>query len=246
MCQLRQTRRILSIPSTLSFLCILFATLYAPAQAKQAPWTNLFNGKDFTGWTIKGSTGKAWVQDGEIVCHQVSNTPEHTFVTTDATFTDFILELDVKIDGDFNTGILIRAVDQPKEAKLRLNAYQVKIDPTPRQWTGGVFDDFGPDWHWFYSLENDSRARAAFKIGEWNHFRVEAIGNSIKVWVNGVPTTNMINAKYTSGHIALKIHALGDKPEQEKILAHFKNIRVIDKNPAAYAQPMDLPAKTVD
>jgi hypothetical protein len=242
----RKKTSLFSVLVGLFLVCVLFSAAHVSAQTKQAPWISLFNGKDLTGWTIKGSTGKAWVQDGEIVCHQVINTPEHTFITTDATFSDLILELDGKIDGDFNTGILLRAVDQPTESKLRLHAYQVKIDPTPRQWTGGVFDDFGPDWHWFYTLENDAHARAAFKIGEWNHFRVEAIGNRIKVWVNGIPTTNMINDKYSSGHIALKIHALGNKPEQEQILAHFKNIRIIDKNPALYAQVMDLPAQKVE
>jgi hypothetical protein len=133
-----------------------------------------------------------------------------------------------------------------KPPKARLNGYQVKIDPTPRKWTGGVFEDYGgSSWQWYYNLADDARAREAFKIGEWNTFRVEAIGKSVKVWVNGVPTVNMIHDKYASGYIALKIHALGNKPEQEKVLGHFKNIRIITENPAAYTQAMSLPVKTV-
>ena len=116
----------------------------------------------------------------------------------------------------------------------------------PDDWTGGVFEDYGgPAWQWYYNLADDALAREAFKIGEWNTFRIEAIGKSIKVWVNGVPTINMIHDKYASCYIALKIHALGDKPEQEKIFGHFRNIRVITNNPAAYSQAMSLPAKTV-
>jgi hypothetical protein len=229
--------------------CAPLLTSSAAAQTNQLPpWVSLFDGKDLNGWTIKGGNGKAWVENGEINCHQVTNTLEHTFVCTDAKFGDFILEADCKIDGDFNSGILFRAIDMPdvKPPKSRLNGYQVKIDPTPRKWTGGVFEDYGgPSWQWYYNLADDARAREAFKIGEWNTFRVEAIGKSIKVWVNGVPTVNMIHDKYASGYIALKIHALGNKPDQEKVLGHFKNIRIITENPAAYTQAMSLPVKTV-
>jgi hypothetical protein len=243
-------------PSLTNLVCTLIAlggscgiSSAAPAVAptsQQPPWITLFDGTDLKGWTLKGGKGKAIVQDGEIVCHQTSNTLEHTFVCTEAQYGDFILEVDGKIDGQFNSGILFRCVDMPETAQARLNGYQVKIDPTPRKWTGGVFDDFGgSSWHWYYTLENDARAKESFKMGEWNTFRVEAIGQSIKVWVNGVPTTNMTHDKYSKGYIALKIHALGNNPEQENVQGHFRNIRIITENPASYARAMDLPAKAV-
>ena len=239
----------------IGWLCsVLFATA-GIAQTNQPPWVSLFNGKDLTGWALKGGTGKAWVQDGQIYCHQTINTKEHTFVCTQARYGDFILEADCRIDGAFNSGILFRCIDIPESAKVFkpgkngpacLNGYQMKIDPTPRKWTGGIFDDFGPGWLWYYSLEKDARAREAFKIGEWNTFRIEAIGKEIKVWVNGVPTTHMTHGKYSNGCIALKIHALGNKPDQEKVLARFKNIRIITENPASYSLAMDLPPKAVE
>jgi hypothetical protein len=228
-------------------------TATAIAQTNQAPWVSIFNGKDLTGWTLKGSPGVVWVQDGQINCHQTTNTTEHTFVCTEARYGDFILEVDCKMDGAFNSGILFRCVDVPESAKLFkpgktgpscLNGYQVKIDPTPRKWTGGIFDDFGPDWLWYYSLEKDVRAQEAFKIAGWNTFRVEAIAKDIKVWVNGVPTTHLTHGKYSAGYIAFKIHALGNKPDQEKVLCHFKNVRIITADPARFAQPVDLPART--
>ena len=48
-----------------------------------APWRDLFNGKDLTGWSLVGDKGKAWVENNEIVCHMVKGTKEHTFVRTD-------------------------------------------------------------------------------------------------------------------------------------------------------------------
>ncbi|MDB5112829.1 MAG: hypothetical protein JWR67_3943, partial [Mucilaginibacter sp.] len=94
-------------------------------------------------------------------------------------------------------------------------------------------------------IEHDDRARAAFKNMQWNHFRIEAIGNNIKVWINSIPITNMLNSKYKEGYIALKLHYLQNKPQNEKYSAQFKNIRMVVKNAAKYALPMDIPAKEV-
>jgi hypothetical protein len=52
----------------------------------------------------------------------------------------------------------------------------------------------------------------------------------------------MINQKYIQGYIALKIHALGAKSEQENFFGQFKNIRIINKNPEKYLKPMDIKA----
>lgn len=67
--------------------------------SENPPWESLFNGKDFEGWSIVGSFGKAWVEDGVIVTHMVSNTPEHTFLKTNKKYKDFKLESDCKVSG---------------------------------------------------------------------------------------------------------------------------------------------------
>lgn len=233
-----------SLRAWAAIVVLLTSGVLTRGQTAQPEWRTLFNGKDLTGWTIKGSHGKAWVENGEIVCHEVTNSPEHTFICTRENFGNFILEADCKIDGEVHTGFLLRCEDAPAEAKVRLLGYQVKIDPTKRKWTGGVFDDFGPNWTWLYPLSNNVPAQAAFKVGEWNHFRMEALGTSIKTWVNGVPASNLVDDKYSSGYIALKIHELNVDASKEKILIHFKNIRIATKDVAKFAMPMDIPAIT--
>ena len=147
-------------------------------------------------------------------------------------------------DGDFHSGVQLRCISAPADAKIPLHGYLIKIDPTPRAWTGGIFDDFATHVHWMFDLQDDARARNAFKLGEWAHMRVETIGPSLKVWVNGIPTCNLIDYTYTRGPIALKIHSLGDEPERETIAVYFKNIRIIADYPGHYTQPMDLSART--
>jgi len=218
------------------------------AQGEDIPWESLFNGKDLSGWKMVGSKGVAYVKDEEILCHRTKDTPEHTFVTTVKKYSDFILEIDFKLDAPgYSAGVLVRCIDAVQEtAKVRLYGYQVKIDQSTRSWTGGIFDDFGGSWKWMYDLSENEPARKAFRLGEWNTFRVEAIGNSIKVWLNNVPSTNLFNKKYKEGYIALKIHALKPDGKGEELLIHFRNIRIITKDPTLYAKQMDLKAKEID
>lgn len=227
--------------SSLTFVSLLLAVL-AYGQAGE-PWIDLFDGKSLKGWTVIGSRGKVLVSDGAIECHMTANTPVHTFARTKRKFKDFILEMDFKRDIPFNSGILFRAVNAPDTASVNLYAYQVKIDPSEkRKWTGGIFDDFGNSWAWIYDLRQDTRAQNANRSNAWNHIRVEMIGNHIKVWLNDIPTVNLVNDKYRKpGWIAFKMHSLGDKPEQEAWKAQFKNIRILTKHPEKYSRETDLP-----
>jgi len=242
-----KTRR--SSPSKLLIRFFLLHIATLTAFCADQPWRELFNGKDFTGWNILGGVGHAWVENGEIRGHMVRGPAEHTFIHTQEKFGDFILELDSYQTGGVNSGILFRCEDTPPEAKILLHGYQVKIDPSPtRLWTGGIYSNFGDSWHWYYTLKNDERARAAFKPNQWIRYRIEAIGSTLKVWVNGVPTANLKHEDYTNGYIALKIHYLREngKPGAERKTIQFKNIRIITDNPEQHTQPMDLPTLEAD
>ena len=218
------------------------------AQEDSSSWITLFNGKDLEGWKMVGDKGVAYVKDGAIVIQRIAGTKEHAFVTTKEKYSDFILQVDFKMDEPgISTGVLVRCVDAESDtSKVRLYGYQVKIDNSPRNWTGGIFDDFGGSWKWMYNLTENEPARAAFKTWDWNTFRIEAIGNNIKVWINGVPATNLINNKYSKGYIALKIHSLKAGEKGEEVMTYFKNIRIITKDLTKYAQPTDIKQITID
>lgn len=240
-----------SAPRFIINLLIFFLSISAIDSALAQPadaWETIFNGKNLNGWSIIGSTGKVSISDGSIELHQRANTKEHTFVRSDKRYQNFIMEVDCKRDPLFFYGILFRAQPAPDTAHVRLYGYQIKFDHKPdRRWTGGIFDDFGNTWNWLYTLTEDKRAQNATKpAGEWDHYRIEAFDDHIKVWVNGVPTTNMINNKYEEGYIAFKIHFLGNKVEREKEGGWIKNIRVITKDPEQYSQAMDIPIKNVE
>jgi hypothetical protein len=212
-------------------------------------WTSLFNGKNLDGWSVIGGAGKVAIEDNTIVLNRSSNTEEHTFICTDKVYKDFIMEVDAMGgDGSLFYGILFRAQPAPDTAHVRLYGYQVKPDSRKRNWIGGIFDDFGTAWNWMYTPEGDSRAQNARKpVGQWDHYRIEAIGDTIKVWLNDVPISNISNSKYDKGKIAIKIHFMkGDQPEKEKNTAWVKNIKIVAENVRQFSRSMDIPLVLVE
>lgn len=224
------------------FLCSNTVVFAQPRKA----WKTIFDGKTFKGWTIVDSPANVKITDKSFVIHMTSNTNRHVFIRSNEKYKDFILELDCKRDTNFDSGILFRGIKAPDTAKVGLYGYMVKIDPSiTRRWTGGVFLDFGSYIEWLYSLADDKRAQQAERVGEWNTFRIEAIGNHIKVWINEIPCTNMVGSRYDEGYIALKIHLLKNPLWNEQMSAAFKNILIISSNAAAYARKIDIPVKEI-
>jgi hypothetical protein len=205
--------------------------------------TPLFNGKNFEGWTIMGGNATIKIEENAIKLNQKANTKEHTFLVTKKKFKDFILELDCKRDPGFSYGILFRAQKTPDTAHVRLYGYQIKVDhDKKRNWTGAIFDDFGNTWNWISTLKEDNRAQKALKeAGNWDHYRIEANEDKIRVWINGIATANITNTKYKKGFIALKIHFLGNKPENEKPSAWIKNIKILTSSIPKHSNPIDIP-----
>ncbi len=255
MISLRLSTRFL-LHSVLLVLCLTQFTSAndQPSSDETRPWRSLFNGEDLSGWSVVGDRASAVVDKGEIVCHMVKGTKEHTFVRTNEKFSDFILEGDCLLEGDFHTAFLFRCIDADADSFVCLNGYQLKIDPTQRSWTGGVFDDYGKNWFWLHNLadpDNDTQlelkaqrtaARQSFKMNAWNRIRIQAIGNNIRTWVNDVPCVHLVHEKYNDGYIAIKIHSWNGALEREKVLVHYKNIRIIDQDVEKYRFETPLPA----
>lgn len=217
----------MNIPSspraTRCVACASFLLLVASLQA--GPWQSLFNGRDLTGWKQAESGGKApyTVEGDAIVGTTISNTP-NSFLVTEGRYGDFILEFEVKQEGATNSGVQIRSQSRPDYQNGRVHGWQVEIDPSPRAWTGGLYDEARRGWYYPGSALNP-RARTAYKLGEWNKFRVEATGPSIRTWVNGVPVAHVVDDLDQEGFIALQVHSIGrDEAPGKRIL--WRNLRI--------------------
>lgn len=216
-------------------LAILFTLLWVSSTvfAQKEKWNPLFDGKSFKGWKQLNGQAKYTIENGEIVGTTVANTP-NSFMATEKEYGDFILELDLKVDNSMNSGIQIRSLSKPDYQNGRVHGYQIEIDPSDRAWSGGVYDEARRGW--LYNLNFNPEGKKAFRRDQWNHYRIEAIGNVIRTWINGIPTAHLIDDMTPRGFIALQVHAIG-KDQKEGTQIRWKNIKIQTEN--LKASPVD-------
>ena len=200
-----------------------------------APWIELNDGT-LNGWNQKGGEAIYNLTKEAIVGTTVYNTP-NSFLTTNKMYDDFILELEYKVDSTMNSGIQIRSNSLPNYKNGKVHGYQIEIDPSKRAWSAGIYDEARRGW--LVNLENNPTAQKAFKQNDWNHYRIEAIGDTIKTWINGVPAAHLIDDKTASGFIALQVHSIGkDKKEGTEIA--WRNIKVLTQDLSKYSKKTPL------
>ncbi|MBD0851050.1 3-keto-disaccharide hydrolase [Maribacter arenosus] len=225
----------------LNLLYLLIGLLFfncSESEKDNTPWVSLFDGESLNGWTQIGGEANYVVRDGAIVGSTVKNTP-NSFMATNKMYDDFILELDYLVDSTMNSGIQIRSNSYPHYMDGRVHGYQIEIDPSERAWSAGIYDEARRGW--LYNLEGNPEAQKAFKQNEWNHYRIEAIGDTLKTWINGIPAAHLIDDKTGRGFIALQVHSIGkEKKEGTEII--WKNIKILTDSLSKYSKKTPLKA----
>ena len=208
-------------------IILVFAVMAAAAISvnAQSNWRNLFNGKNLKGWTKINGNAEYVVKDGVIIGTTKFDTP-NTFLAYDEDFSDFILEFDFLVDDALNSGVQFRSASLDSYKKGRVHGYQFEIDPSPRAWSAGIYDEARDGW--LYTID-DPAGKAAFRNGKWNHARIEAVGNRIRTWLNGVPCTNLVDERCSHGFIALQVHSIKNQEQLGKNIC-WKNIRICTEN----------------
>ena len=219
---------------TKKFILFLFLAISVSAYSQQK-WENLFNSKNLNGWKVLNGQAEYTIKDGAIVGTSKLNTP-NTFLATKKMYGDFILELEFKVDNGLNSGVQFRSNSFKEYKDGRVHGYQSEIDPSPRAWSAGIYDEARSGW--LYPLDLNPEAKTAFKNEQWNKLRIEAIGTSLRTWLNGIPCANVIDDKTASGFIALQVHEIGSQDQVGKTV-EWKNIRICTENPEKYATPFN-------
>src|SRR5687767_10835384 len=192
------------------------------ANAEREPgWIELFDGESLAGWTTVGGRydGHArWtVEDGAITGRQGPGR-EGGLIYTAASYADFELELELKIDWPFDSGIFLRM--RPPESGEK--GLQVTVDHRDGGECGGLYAD---GW-----ILHNPEGWSRFKKAEWNHFRVRCKGQPmhVQVWLNGETlvdhTLESPEGYAASGLIGLQVHGGEDVPLETKV--QFKDVRL--------------------
>lgn len=200
------------------------------------PWVNLIDGNTLNGWSVIGGNATYRVENGAIIGTTVKNTP-NTFLRSDALYEDFILELDYKVDSTMNSGIQIRSNSFPYYKNGRVHGYQVEIDPSERSWSAGIYDEARRGW--LNPLADNPEAQKAFKQNAWNHYRIEAIGDTIKTWINNVPASYLIDDKTAKGFIGLQVHSIKDHQKAGTEIS-WKNVKILTDSLSKYSRKSSI------
>ena len=218
-------------------LILLFAL--NTSSCGQDRWISLFDGETLKGWSVHSGHATYMVEDGAIVGQAVKKSP-NSFLCTEREFSDFILEFEVYLDDDeLNSGVQFRSQIAKQEMNFWFRndqgKYQSHIIPADRVYgyqveisagggSGGVYDEarraMMPWWP-----EDGSPESKAFKTKQWNKYRVECRGDSIKTIINGVVITDFRDGLSMQGIIGLQVHDVGNDPTPYQV--RWRNIRIL-------------------
>ena len=206
-------------------LAMLALTNAASAGSKHAE--SIFDGKTLKGWKQLNGAADYQVVDGAIVGTTKPGVP-NSFLVTEKTFGDFVLEFDVRQDvGPANSGVQFRSLSTPEFENGRVHGYQTDIDPSPRQWSGQIYEEAQRGW--FSTGETNPASKALYKFGQWNHYRVEAIGPRLRVWINDGAVADVIDDATKEGFIGLQVHSINN-PEEAGRTVSWRKLTVQTKN----------------
>jgi len=148
-------------------------TLKGKSVAKWGKPTQLFNGKDLTGWRMEGPGTAVWrVENGNLV--SPGNGPE---LINDSKFEDFKLHVEFNCAANSNSGVYLRG-------RYEVQIETDSIEEPPSHHIGGVYG---------FLAASPELPR---KPGEWQSFDITLIGRWITVVQNG---QNIIDNKEIPG-----------------------------------------------
>lgn len=214
----------------LLFTLTLMLLAISSCKTDDGQWENLIR-KDLGNWQQLNGSALFKIEDGSITGTTVANSP-NSFLCTKANYGDFILEFDTWFDPQMNSGVQFRSESKPDYQNGRVHGYQVELDPSERAWSGGIYDEARRGW--LYPLDKNPEGQKALKVGDWNHYRIEAIGNSIRTWINGIPCADLVDDMTPSGFIALQVHSIGNDSTKTGLQVKWKNIKIVTENLEQY------------
>lgn len=205
-------------------LPILFVMSLAASVAADEPgFVPIFNGKDLSGWTIRGRYRPGYVvENGLLVCP--ADGGGNLF--TKRQYSNFILRFEFRMEEASNNGIGIRAPYEGDAAYTGMEiqildhdapVYQGKLRPA--QYHGSIYDVV------------PAKTGYLKKTGEWNEEEIVADGRHIKVTLNGAVIVDANLDNVTDPEVLKKHPGLARTTGHIGLLGHhsrveFRNLRV--------------------
>lgn len=159
------------------------------------------------------------VENGVLIGTTTEGSP-NTFLTK-GPYKDFELQFDVKVDDQLNSGVQVRSHlakegdPTPQGAKGPLPAgrlYGPQCEISIDGHAGNFYDEARRGTWWSLLTNTDDvrtpEAKAAFKKGEWNHYRIVVKGDHYQSYINGVKTADFHQPNDPEGYIGFQVHGI--------------------------------------
>lgn len=216
------------------FPALILGFLIAGCQP-ESPSIELFNGTDLTGWhvdvpemdSVATARNPFIVRDGNLVS---LGTPAGHLIT-DAIYSNYRLVVTYRFAGEpGNCGILVHASTPRALYKMFPQSIEAQMmhENAGDFWV--IVEDItvpdmverrGPEEEW--GITEGKRRRivnltdgSENPVGEWNTMTIEAVGDEVKVWVNGDLVNHGFGSTATEGQIA--VQAEGSEVEFSQLL----------------------------
>ncbi len=161
----------------------------------------LFNGQDLEGWVIENN-GRFSVQEGVLKIDRGTG-----WLRSEQIYADFVLHIEFRfLEEVANSGIFVRtgATSHDDEKGYPNNGYQIQCrDTLEGEYPIATIIPYGaPDFESSFELADLEQAyRPAM---EWQNFDIVCLGESMKIWLNGVPVVTATSIKNLDGHIGIQ------------------------------------------
>ncbi len=190
------------------FACFMVFVTFA--QKRDTEMKVVFDGKDLKHWKVP-QDNIWWTIDEGTLWAKSDEDKTGSILWTKKDYTDFVIQLDFKFGkGTIDSGIFMRGDD--------VSCPQIQIGESgslKRDMTGSPYVVKAG-----YPVEAKGISEL-LKLEGWNTIKVNAIGNSYTVWLNGTKVSTYTHANATlNGPIGLQLHPGRDMSIQ------FKNILI--------------------
>ncbi len=211
--------------------------VFSSQMASAGEWLSLFDGRTLEGWTLAAhGQAKYEVVDGAIQGTTVDGSP-NSFLASNEEYGDFELEFQVRVDDALNSGVQIRSrersqadIDAGSEGQLhRFFGPQVEVESSPGQSAYIYGEATGHGWLSPEPQQTPEAAHDFMKNGEWNDFRIVAVGPRIQTWINGNKVADLtheaVYETHPKGKIGLQVHGIGKGTGPYQV--SWRNIRLL-------------------
>ena len=166
-------------------ICVSFMVKSNKVALNNKKWISLFDGKSLAGWHGYNKTGTVtnWdIENGALVCLGAAADAHGGDIASDATYENFELKWEWKIDKGGNSGVMYHVVEGEKyHAPYETGPEYQMIDDIDFPEKLEEWQKTGADYA--MNLTNDKKK--VKPVGEWNTSKIVFNKGHVEHWLNG-------------------------------------------------------------